>query len=98
MSWAANIEIEAKNVFDVNKEHFLANGKNQQSFINLLGKKLNKDGMTVYHAKVDADTKIISEALLSARQINTTYSDQKRHRPVSFVVASCQRRWEKHIL
>ena len=54
-------------MFDVNKESFLANSTNKQIFINLFGKKLNKAGGTEYHAKGDADTKIISEALSSAR-------------------------------
>ena len=71
-SFTPNIEIQPKNVFDVDKESFLANSTNKQNFINLLGKKLDKAGIRVYHADGDADTKIISEALSSARQINTT--------------------------
>ena len=43
------------------KNLFLANSTYKQNFINLLGKKLDKAGIRVYHANGDAYTKIISE-------------------------------------
>ena len=48
------------------KQQFLANTQNKQRFINLLGKKMEEDGIRTLHAPGDADLLIVQTAVSSA--------------------------------
>ena len=47
----------------IKKEIFLANRKNKQRFINILGQKSEDAGCTVQHAVDDADVLIVKKAV-----------------------------------
>ena len=55
--------MDFNNVCDDSKDSILSNCKNKQTFINLLGQKLESANIKVIHAKRDADALIITEAL-----------------------------------
>ena len=50
------------------KEDFLSNVQNKQKFIQLVGERMEKAGISVVHAEGDADCVIAREALLSASE------------------------------
>ena len=53
------------------KDAFLSNVNNKQKFIYLVGESMSKVGISVVHAKGDADCQIVQEALKSAADCET---------------------------
>ena len=66
-----NVHFTGQTVITLKKEEFLASKENKQRFINLLGSKLEESGCTIFYAKGDADTLIVSTAIESAMQFDT---------------------------
>ena len=54
------------------KEQFLSNGSNKQTFIDMLGRRLELNGCKVLHAEGDADLLIAQTAVESSRTNPTT--------------------------
>ena len=50
-------------VLTLEKEQFLANKENKQSFIKMLGQKLHSSCCNVFHAEGDADLLIVQTAI-----------------------------------
>ena len=65
---SADVTLSSNILISSNKGAFLANGRNKQSFIHLLGNYLQAHGITVIHAgdEGDADVVIVKEALTLA--------------------------------
>ena len=56
---------------DIKKERFLSNKKNKQKFLNLLKRKLVKQGYDVHSAEEDADLLIVLTAVELAENLCT---------------------------
>ena len=54
------------------KEHFLANSRNKQKFVTMLGEKLHAAGCKVVHADGDADVLIVQTSVTCASVTSTT--------------------------
>ena len=63
--YSADVSVTSNILIPGNKSAFLSNQCNKQSFINILGRSLERNDITVVHAKgmVDADITIIKETL-----------------------------------
>ena len=66
--YSADVSVTSNILIPGNKSAFLSNQCNKQSFINILGRSLDRNNITVVHAKdmVDADVTIIKETLTLA--------------------------------
>ena len=67
----ATVTVASNMTTTMKKDQFLANRKNKQQFIFMLGRELEKNNCKTYHASGDADLLIVQKAVQSATTSNT---------------------------